>query len=725
MRIRANTTAKNFLITLALFAFVNASAAELTEKNGTNEASSADCTDALTRINPLLEDSKLPHGAIPFDRIRLEDFEPAFEVAFAQASAEIQIIRNNRGKATFANTIEALEKSGALLSKVDGVFSHWSGVRGDDALIELEQKITPRISNFNQKTFSDRKLFARVAAVYRSRNELALTPEQQMLVTKTYRAFVHTGVALSRMERRRLGAIRERLSVLGDLFNNNVKAVVKSFIHVVTDPAQLKGLPPAIIRAAADLAEKKGHKDSYAFSLQAPSFFPILEYGDDRNLREVLWRAYSSRANGGAHDNRPVLLEIAKLRQETAQLFGFSTYADFALQDRMAKNQATVEKFLHRLAGAYLPTALIEKDQLEGFAGHRLEPWDIYYYEEKLKEKRYGFNEEELRPYLQLDNVIAGAMDAATRRYGVTFVQKTNIPTWHPSVRAYEVYDRGGMLLALYYVDPFPRDEKNQGAWNLTFQSASGNDSLRQPAFVVNVLNARAPVGDMPSLLSMGEATTFFHELGHGLHAMLTRTQYGSLAGTSVARDFVELPSQLNEEWATAPELLARFALHYQTQEPMPPSLIQKMRDAKNFHSGINGIAQVRMGLIDLAWNGRDLSHLKNVDDIAAWELDAIRPYRILIGPPASVTSTAFTHIFSGGYAAGYYGYKWADVLAADAFEEFQKNGLFDPATSERFLKEILEKGGTEDAAELYRRFKGRDPNPDALLKREGIPVEE
>jgi len=669
----------------------------------------------------LLESSSLEFGALPYDKFEDAHFNPALRLGLLRTQTRINALKQDTRPPTFENTIEAIEAAFEPVEQAYQVFNSYLSLRSSPELEQIAEKIKPRISRLSNSINLDSAIFARVESIYNQREKLNLSTEQKALLEITRRNFVRNGAKLGPVEKARVDAIDEKLSVLGERFRKNVLAVTKSFKLVITDAKDVAGLPQSALDAAEETGTNLGHPGAWVFTLDQSSFGAFMKYAENTLLREQMWRAFSARAATGNHDNRPILLEIAKLREERAHLLGYQTHAHFILEPRMAGNPKTVEDFLGRLASVYKPAAEKDVEELRVFAGHELMPWDVAYYSEKLRSQRYNYNEEEVRPYLSLDQVVKGAFYVAEKLYGITFRPRTDLPTWDPNVRAFEVRDKNGDFLSLFYLDPFPRrGAKRIGAWMTTMQDAGLFDGKLQRPHVINVGNLTPPVKGEPSLLPPREVITVFHELGHGLHGMLTRVGYRSLSGTSVSWDFVELPSQLNENWAFEPEVLDIYAHHYKTGERIPKELVEKMRKAMDFQAGFSGLVNVRASMLDLAWHARDLSSVKTIDDVRAWEEQAITQYHVLPAPGA-LASTSFAHIFAGGYSAGYYSYKWADVLAADAYSVFQKEGIFNPKVADRFRTEVLEKGGTEEAAELYRRFKGSDPDPDALLKKEGL----
>jgi peptidyl-dipeptidase Dcp len=678
--------------------------------------------ESLLAENPLLQVSTLPFGAIPFDRVQTAHFKPAFETALAQARRRVDAIRADTSTPTFANTIEALEALDEPLAQVGSVFSDFLSMKTSPELQELSEEINPLLSKFSNDIYFDAAIFRRVKAVFDARASLGLTPEQTMVLQNAYRSFVRNGALLDATQKARVAEIDTQLSTLGERYSKNNITEINAYELVVTDRARLAGLPEDAIAKAAEVAQKKGKPaGSYVFTMQAPSYGPLITYASDRALREEMWWAVNRKSTTGETDNRPLVVEITRLKAERARIMGFPTHAAYTTDDRMAKDPATVTSFLTRLANVYRPAAAKDLADLKAFAGHDIEPWDAAYYSEKLREQQYSYSEEELRPYFKLENVIKGVFFAATQRYGVTFHERKDIPTWDPAVTTYEVRDADGSFLSLFYSDPFPRDSKRAGAWMNQLQAGGMFAGEMRRPHVVNVGNYTEPVGDKPALLTIDEVTTIFHEMGHGLHGMLSKARYRSVFGPNVAWDFVELPSQMNERWVMVPEVLDVMARHYITGERIPDALVEKVKRAETFQAGLVGLRQISLGMLDFAWYNSDISAVRTAADVEAFEEQAMAAYRVVPRKPGTLMSTSFGHIFAGGYSAGYYSYKWADVLAADTFDVFLREGVFNLATATRFRREILERGGSEEAAVIYRRWRGGDPDPDALLRREGL----
>lgn len=672
------------------------------------------------RRNPLLNASSLEMDAIPFDRVAIGHIRPAVIRGLRVAQARVDAIRQDTRPPTFQNTIEALEAADEPIARASSIFYNFRSLSINPALARLAEKLGPRLSRFGANLYQDPIIFGRVKYLYDHRESLDLAVDQHTLLENFYKNFVRSGALLSLKQRQRVGAIDQKLSALSSAFVSNVTSFTKEYQLVVNDPLRLRGIPADVIKAAAKLAQEKGRLGAWVFTLNAPSYLPVVTYAEDRSLREEIWRAFTSRGSTKNHDNRPLILEIVRLRDERAKLLGYRTHSQFMAENEMAGTPEAIENFLNTLAEAYRPAAMRELQELQSLAGHEILPWDVAHYEDKLKQSQFGFSEEDLRPYFNFENVLKGAFYVAERLHGVTFHEKKELPTWHPAARAYEVHDSEGQRIALFYIDPFPHEGKRAGAWMNVLTESGGVAGKIQLPHVLNSENFTGPNAEGYALLSLDEVRTLFHEMGHALHGILTKVRYRSLAGTNVARDFVELPSQLNEKWATLPEVLAQYAKHYLTGAVIPEALLDKVRQAENFHVGIAGLRQINLAMLDMAWHNRDLSGLHSVYDLDPWEEKATAPYRI-IGRHGGFTSPAFAHIFSTGYDSRYYSYRWADVLVADAFEVFVQEGVFNPATAARYRAEILERGGTEPAMTLYRRFRRGNPDPAAFLRSQGL----
>ena len=673
--------------------------------------------------NPLLTESKLPFGAPQFDKIRNEHYMPAFEQGIAEAKAEIDAIANNPEAPTFENTIEAMEYSGETLDRVSSIFYNLMEADVNEQMQQIAEEVAPMLNDYSMYVSLNEKLFERVKAVYEQRDSLALEKDQLKLLENTYRSFTRNGANLQGEDREKYSRISEELSLTTLAFQKNLLAATNAYVLNITDSTKLDGLPAYVVDAAAESAAEKG-LEGWAFTLDYPSYSPFMKYCNDRELRRQMYMAYGSRAVGGEYSNCENVSKIIDLRIQSAQLLGYRTYADYALEVRMAKDAATVNKFLADLMTPSLPYARADVKMVEdfarknGFEGDRLMGWDFSYWSEKLQKAEYDLSEELLKPYFKLENCIDAVFDLAHRLYGINFKIREDIPGYHKDVKVYEVTDEDGSHLALFYADFFPRPSKRGGAWMTEFRGQSIKDGVERRPFISIVTNFSKPTASTPSLITHYEFTTFLHEFGHALHGMLAEGRYGSLTGTSVARDFVELPSQIMENWGYEPEYLNTFAKHYQTGESIPMELIDKIVASKNYLSGYFQVRQLHFGLLDMAWHS--LESLPQTDPVS-FEKAALKPYEVMPGVAETAISPGFSHIFAGGYAAGYYSYKWAEVLEADAFSLFQEKGIFNTEVSHSFRENILSRGGSEDAAVLYRNFRGHNPEPEALMKKLGL----
>ncbi len=674
--------------------------------------------------NPLLTPSPLPFGAPRFDAIRAEHWLPAFRTAIAEARAEADRIAGNPEAPTFANTVEALEFAGDALERVSGLFFNLLEAESDDEMQRIAEEVSPLLTEYEMYVSLNGTLFARVKAVYDARAALDLAPDQRKLLEDSYKDFVRSGALLGPEDKETFAALQEELDLLELRFGKNALDATNAFTLHLTEEADLDGLPQYVRDAAAQAAREKG-LDGWVFDLTRPSYVPFLQFSTRSDLRERLWRAYNARAFGEPFDNRAVCVRIASLRARIARLLGYPTWADYALEDRMAKDVPAVRKLLDSLMAPSLPAAREEVGRLLAYArehGYRetqMQPWDFSWWSERYRQEHFAFSEEELKPYFRLEDCIAAVFGLATRLYGLRFLPRTDLPVYHPDVKVYDVQDADGRHLALFYADFFPRPGKRGGAWMTNFRELSAPSGVERRPLVSIVTNFSKPAPGTPSLLTHDELTTFLHEFGHALHGMLAEGRYPSLTGTNVARDFVELPSQLMENWAFEPEFLRPFARHWQTGEPIPDALVERLVAARNFQAAYFQVRQLRFGLLDLAWHTlRDGIPDPAGDEVAGLEREALAGCATLPDIPGSCISTAFSHIFSGGYSAGYYSYKWAEVLEADAFSRFREEGIFNTRTAASFRENVLSKGGSEDAAVLYRRFRGHDPDPQALLKK-------
>ncbi len=678
---------------------------------------------SCTMKNPLLVESDAPFGAPQFDKIENEHYLPAFEAGIAEAKAEIDAIVANPDEPTFENTIEAMEYSGETLDRVAGIFYNLMEADTDDEMQAIAEQISPMLTEYSMYVSLNEKLFERVKAVYAKKDELGLDKDQMKLLEDNYKSFVRGGANLSDEDKALYSKWSEELSLATLQFSKNVLAATNAYVLEIKDSAELAGLPDFVKAMGAETAKEKG-LEGWAFTLHAPSYSPFLKYSSNRELRRQMWTAYNTRATSGEFDNTDIVRQIADLRIRIANILGYETYADYALEERMAKSRTTVNDFVMNLLQPSMEFA--RKDVAEvlsfakknGFEGDALMPWDFSYWSEKYQQAEYALSAEELKPYFQLENCIDAVFGLATRLYGISFTELDNVPVYHEDVKVYEVKDADGSHLALFYADFFPRASKRGGAWMTEFRGQSIKDGVERRPFISTVMNFTKPTADTPALITHDELTTFLHEFGHALHGMFAQGRYGSLTGTNVSRDFVELPSQIMENWAFEPEYLNSFARHYQTGEPIPAELIEKVVAAKNYLAGYGQVRQLHFGYLDMAWH--TLTELP-AEGTIEFEQKTLAPYSIMPSVDGSAFSTSFSHIFAGGYAAGYYSYKWAEVLEADAFSLFKEKGIFNTDVASSFRENVLSKGGTEDAAVLYRNFRGHDPQPEALMEKLGL----
>lgn len=674
-------------------------------------------------VNPFFETYKTPHQTIPFNEIKTEHYMPAFEEAMKQHDKEIGAIVNNPKAPSFENTIVALDNSGEMLTKVASVFYNLLSAETNDDLQAIAQELSPKMSEHSNAIRLNEKLFARVKAVYDQKDKLKLNPEQQTLLKDTYDGFADNGANLSEADKTVYRELSKELDMLTLTYGQNVLKETNKYQLSITNKDLLKGLPADLTDMLAENSKKAG-KEGWLINLKATSYVPVMKYADNRDLRRELYMANATKCMvGGEYDNREILRKIANTRLKIANLLGHKSYADYVLVHRMAENKDNVYDLLNKLLAAYKPEAEKEYADVQAYADKngayfKVQPWDWSYYSEKLKAEKYDLNDEMTKPYFELDKVRKGIFDLAGRLYGIKFTENKDIQVYNPEVKAYDVTDENGKFLAVYYTDSHPRDGKRAGAWmnDMKGQWMEGKKDSRP--HIVNVTNFTRPTSTKPALLTFDEVTTMLHEFGHGLHGMLTKCQYKSLSGTSVYRDFVELPSQIMENWAVEKEFLDNFAVNYQTGEKIPAELIKKIKDSENFNAGNLCLRQLSFGLLDLKWHTLEKPY---EGDVVDFEKEAMTATQILPVIENTAMSPTFSHIFSGGYAAGYYSYKWAEVLDADAYSVFQKNGIFDKKTAASFRKNILEKGGTEHPMVLYKRFRGQEPTIDALLKRNGI----
>ncbi len=691
-------------------------------------------TSVRESSNPLLRASSLPFGAIPFDQIRFEHFAPAFEAGLIEAKANLESLQKSWEAPTFSNTIEAIEFLSESLDRVQSVFSNLLGVQSEERLQNLAQEFLPKLASLSNDLFLDDRIFDRVKKVHEVQASLELTDEQIRLLDKTYRAFLRNGALLGESEKAEIREIDGRLATLGQTFSDRVLKETNSFEFVVENSSRLQGVPEAVRQVAQGQAQTKGKPEGSALlTLHQPCYVPVMQFCEDREIRETLWRAYTRRCNGGDQDNWSHLIEIARLRAKRAQLLGFDTHADFVLDERMAKTPQKVREFLDGLLSVSRKAAERELTEVEselrswakekGIQGTvELAPWDVAFLSERIKKKRFQLDEEKLRPYFPLKAVLEGVMDVAHRLYGLKLQKRTDLPVYHSDVEVYEVVDSAqSKWIGLLYVDLLNRPEKRPGAWMTHYREqgldGAAGEVLRPLVGIVG--NFMRPTDESPSLLSMDDVRTLFHEFGHALHGLLSECTYRSLAGTNVYWDFVELPSQVLENWARQKEVLRSFAKHYRTGEPLPDAWVDQILAASRFMAGWFSLRQLSFGYLDMAWHTWDGQSFGMTP--LEFERTAIEKTALLPPQDGASVSTAFSHIFAGGYSAGYYSYKWAEVLDADAFEYFQEKGIFSQEVAKKFRSEILERGGSEHPMELYLRFRGREPDAQALLRRDGL----
>lgn len=675
--------------------------------------------------NPFLHTYHTPHQTTPFNLIQLSDYEPAIREGMKIEDEEIKAITDNPEPPTFSNTVLALERAGQLLDRVTTVLFNLMSAETCDEMEAIAEKMMPELSEHSNNISLNEKLFERIKCVYTQRESLNLTPEERRLLEKTYDGFIRNGANLSDADKETFRKLSMELSTLTLRFSQNHLKETNKYELVLTSEAELEGLPESIIEAAAHTAKEKG-KEGWIITLQAPSYVPFMKYSSNRNLRKELYMAYNTQCTHRDElDNTDIVKQLVNLRMELAQLLGFTDYADYVLRKRMAENSEHVYQLLNQLLDAYTPTAHKEVAEIEALAQEmegkdfRLMPWDFSYYAEKLKNKKFNLDEEALRPYFELSKVKEGVFGLATRLYGITFRENKDIPVYHPDVQAYEVFDKDGSYLAVLYTDFHPRAGKRSGAWMTEYkeQRIDENGNNSRPHVSVT-MNFTKPTAEKPALLTFSEVTTFLHEFGHALHGMFANTHFQSMSGTNVYWDFVELPSQIMENFAVEKDFLNTFARHYQTNEPIPEELVKRIVDASNFNVAYACLRQVSFGLLDMAWYTRRTAF---DGDVKEYEKASWTRAQILPQIDETCMSVQFGHIMSGGYSAGYYSYKWAEVLDADAFSVFKEKGIFNTEVAQSFRDNILSKGGTEHPMTLYKRFRGQEPTIDALLIRNGI----
>ena len=674
-------------------------------------------------MNVLLSKFTTKYNTAPFSQIKNEDFLPAFIKGIELAKAEIDAIVQNPIQPTFENTIEALAFGGAILDRISSIFFNLNSAETNDEIQKIAQEVSPLLSEFGNDVRLNPDLFARVKTVYEQRDKLNLNPEQTTLLDKKYKSFSRNGANLPEDKKNQLREIDKELSKLSLQFGENVLAETQAYQLHITDKSDLAGLPEGTIEAAHSLA-KSQEKEGWIFTLDYPSYVPFVTYADNRELRKKMAIAFGAKGfQKNEFDNQEIVLKIAKLRFDRAQVLGYATHAHFVLEERMAESPEKVKTFSNDLLEKAKPAALKEFAQLTAFAKEldgidHLEKWDGAYYSEKLKQKLFNLDDEILKPYFQLEKVLDGAFAVAQKLYGITFEEIYEVDKYHEEVKTYAVKDEDDQLVAVFYADFFPRKGKRNGAWMTSFKSQYIKKEINERPHISIVCNFTKPTETKPSLLTFNEVTTLFHEFGHALHGMLANTTYPSLSGTSVYWDFVELPSQILENWCYEPEALALFAYHYETGEMIPMELVHKIKESASFQEGMATMRQLSFGLLDMGWHAQDPSNIK---DIKAFETEQFAATQLYPDVKENAMSTSFSHIFQGGYSSGYYSYKWAEVLDADAFEYFQEKGIFNKEVATKFKENVLSKGGTEHPMILYKRFRGQEPKPEALLRRAGL----
>ena len=663
------------------------------------------------------------HNTAPFSQIKIEDYKPAFIENIAAARAEINAITNNPEAPTFQNTIEALDFSGNALDRLSSIFFNLNSAETNDEMQKIAQEVSPLLTEFSNDITLNENLFKRIKTVYEQRESLNLTTEQATLLDKKFKGFSRNGALLSEEKKIKLREIDTELAKLKLTYGENVLAETNNYQLHLTNESDLKGLPEGTIEAAKALAKSKD-LEGWIFTLDYPSYIPFVTYADNRELRKEMAIAAGKKAfQNNEFNNQEITLKIAKLRHERANLLGYETHSHFVLEERMAQNPNKVKSFLNDLLTKAKPAAEREFEQLSAFAKEldgieKLEKWDGAYYSEKLKQQLFNLDDEKLKPYFQLENVLNGAFTIAGKLFGLTFTEVYDIDKYHEEVTIYEVTDEFGELVAIFYADFFPRKGKRNGAWMTSFKSQSIKNGKNERPHISNVCNFTKPTETKPSLLTFNEVTTLFHEFGHGLHGMLANTVYPSLSGTSVYWDFVELPSQVMENWCYEPEALALFAKHYQTGAIIPQEYVEKIKESASFQEGMATLRQISFGLLDMAFHSNNPTA---ITDVKAFEKATFEGTTLYPDVAENCMSVSFSHIFNGGYSSGYYSYKWAEVLDADAFAYFQECGIFNNEVANKFKDNVLSKGGTELPMELYKRFRGQEPNADALLKRAGL----
>ena len=681
-------------------------------------------TKTSTESNPFYSEYDTPFGTPPFSEIKIEHYLPTFKDGMAQEKKEIESIANNPEPPTFENTLVAMEKTGELLDKVSHVFFNLTSSMTNDEMQAIAKELSPLLSKHRDDIRLNENLFSRVKAVYAQKDELGLNVEQQMLLDKYYKSFVRGGANLSDADKEILREINKELSLLSLQFGENILKENNRFEMVLENESDLAGLPDGVISAAASTGKERGHEGKWVFTLHKPSLIPFLQYSEKRDLREKMFKGYIMRGdNNDDLDTKDILSKMAALRVKKANLLGYETHAAYILEENMAKNAENVYELLDKLWKPALKVAKQEVKEMQALIkaegkDFKLEPWDWWYYAEKVKIAKYDLDEDMLRPYFQVENVRKGAFDVATKLWGITFSESNDIPKYHEDVSVYEVKEADGTHIGILYTDYFPRESKRGGAWMNEFRPQSNINGNQIRPVIVNVGNFTKPVGDQPALISLDEALTLFHEFGHALHGLLTNCTYPRLSGTNVPRDFVELQSQIMENWATEPEVMRSYAKHYQTGEPIPEELIEKIKKSGKFNQGFATVEYLAASYLDMDWHTLTKSDEKDAID---FEVKSMKQINLIDEIVPRYRSSYFSHIFSGGYSSGYYSYIWAEVLDADAFQAFTESGIFDQKTAAAYRTNILESGGTEDPMVLYKRFRGAEPKIEPILERRGL----
>jgi peptidyl-dipeptidase Dcp len=674
--------------------------------------------------NPFYSEYDTPFGTPPFSKIKIEHYKPAFIDGMAQEKKEIDAIAKNPEPPTFENTVAAMEKTGELLDKVSFVFFNLTSSMTNDKMQKIAKELSPLLSQHRDDISLNEQLFERVKAVYEQKANLSLNVEQKMLLDEYYKSFVRGGANLNESEKEQFREINKELSMLSLQFGENILKENNRFEMVLDDQEDLAGLPEAVISAAAETAKERGHDGKWVFTLHKPSLIPFLQYSEKRDLREKMFKGYIMRGdNNDSLDTKAILSKIAALRVKRANLLGYKTHASYVLEENMAKNSENVYDLLDKLWTPALNVAKKEVKEMQAIIdaegkNFSLQPWDWWYYAEKVKIAKYNLDEDMLRPYFQVENVRKGAFDVATKLWGITFTERKDIPKYHEDVTVYEVKDADGSFIGILYTDYFPRESKRGGAWMNEFRPQSNMDGNQIRPIIVNVGNFTKPTADTPALISLDETLTLFHEFGHALHGLLTDCTYPRLSGTNVPRDFVELPSQIMENWATEPDVMRAYAKHYQTGEPIPEELIEKIKESGKFNQGFATVEYLAASYLDMDWH--TLTEPEEKDPLK-FEEKSMNNINLIKEIVPRYRSPYFSHIFAGGYSSGYYSYIWAEVLDADAFQAFKEKGIFDQKTAQAYRTNILEAGGTEDPMVLYKRFRGAEPTIEPLLERRGL----